>query len=571
MPATVDPIATENPQEPATPTVADDADSPAATPPETQPADNTESPAESLDRLYGNPAQPPQPTPPPPAAAPGKYAVPPALGARHPDGGLIAMRLLSRMQRDLAELTQDKRPATYEEVDKFLGHALVAERIAPRGYSAEQATRWWDMGGSAVLHASANGAGDNRSIPSDMTAQDAPRPAELDSSRLRDEFASVQVHARDDAPPGSPEPDSSENVSFGGEAESEATTDPNVAQPDTAGTTTEDASEELADPVSSTPSAAGAKIRPANDSKARVDEAIEQSKKTIYTTKAAAKTRVAAPPGTDLSTYDKGFGDTAHAFHGDYRTTSAARAWLSEFERLAKPDMPYPDGSPIGEAMTAAKRQSIREEVAYLYTLPEVKAFLDLIAHGEGADKDGYYLSHGMGRPRLPDLDTFHRTGNEAKGRYQIQPGPWRDYGGALWSRTDFSEITQDLIAITQLKFSGAIDELMKGNLSGALTLASPIFASVPVSATEDYSRYPITRYPDGPKGKPVTELQPTPTHFRDLSTVFADHLRYRQAEFKQAEQAWRTHQTLPKAFIPPLRWQSFGLSGFDRPPEKAN
>ena len=180
-------------------------------------------------------------------------------------------------------------------------------------------------------------------------------------------------------------------------------------------------------------------------------------------------------------------------------------------------------------------------------------------------------MSHGNGRPSLPDLDTFHHTGNEAKGRYQIQPGPWRDYGRALWSRTDFSEITQDLIAITQLKFSGAIDELMKGNLSGALTLASPIFASVPVSLTEDYSRYPITRHPDGPKGKSVTELQPTPTHFRDLSGVFAEHLRYRQAEFRQAEQSWRTHGTLPKAFIPPLRWQSFGLSGFDRPPEKAN
>src|SRR3954471_18743792 len=112
-----DPLSNASPEEPAVSTDLRDAESDTVTPPDAQPGGKSESLVESLDSRYGNPARPPEPATPQPATAPDRYAAPWAPGARHPDGGLIAMRLLSRMQTDLALLTGDKRPATYEEVE----------------------------------------------------------------------------------------------------------------------------------------------------------------------------------------------------------------------------------------------------------------------------------------------------------------------------------------------------------------------------------------------------------------------------------------------------------------------
>ena len=94
-------------------------------------APKQESLAETLDRLFGEPIQaqtaPLQQSPPTSTTI---AAEPDIYRAIHPDGGLVAMRLLSRMQADLAVLTQDKRPATYEEVDEAYGHALRAIGLA---------------------------------------------------------------------------------------------------------------------------------------------------------------------------------------------------------------------------------------------------------------------------------------------------------------------------------------------------------------------------------------------------------------------------------------------------------
>jgi len=323
---------------------------------------------------------------------------------------------------------------------------------------------------------------------------------------------------------------------------------------------------EPAQPLRTTPNRAKAK-RAAVQIPTEMANALKQSRLTVAATAAATKAQGSAPFGTDLSTIDKGFGDRAHAFPGDYRTRPESRAWLPELESRAGRYIPYADGSPGSEGTTAAGRSKIRAEVAYLYTLPEVKAFLDLFAHTEGADELGYSLSHNGG-PKLRDLKAYY-GGADASGRYQIKGQAWKDFGVALWSRKDFSEITQDLVAITLLRQSGATDALLKGNLSGAMTLAAKVFASGPVSATQDYSFYSIPRPHTDPKtGAPirVAELQPSPIRFRDLPAEFAKHLQYRQAEFRQAEQAWRANGTLPKAFIPPTRWRSFGLDGFDTP-----
>ncbi|MEP7005662.1 MAG: hypothetical protein ABI810_06750 [Sphingomonas bacterium] len=521
-------------------------------------------------------AQSPAPVEPPPpsslARAPGKRLVPDDMAALHPKGGYIAMRLLSRMQTDLAVLTGDKRPATYDEVEEYLGHALVAEEIAPRGYTAEQAAKWWAMGGSAALRAPGSGGRDGDTIAIDNARSDAeapppsgafadiPRPWEgdhadgIDAPHIdRDAWqaSAVETAAADDS-------ESSGDV--------ETVPDSAAGMRDDSAPVTDGEPGEPAGLLEAATKRTKAK-RPKVQIPPDVANALKQSRVTVAAVAATAKTQVAAAFGTDLSTVDKGFGDRAHAFRGDYRTRPEARAWLPEFESRAGPEVPYADGSPGSGMISAAGRRKIRADVAYLYTLPEVKAFLDLYAHTEGADKDGYYLSHN-GRPRLRDLKAYY-GGDDASGRYQIKGQAWKDYGVALWSRKDFSEITQDLVAITLLRQKGAIDELLKGNLSGAMTLAAPVFASGPVSATEDYSFYPISRPHTDPKTGAATkfaELQPTPIRFRDLPAEFARHLQYRQAEFRQAEQAWRANGILPKAFIPPTRWRSFGLDGFDTP-----
>src|SRR4051812_29219661 len=122
------------------------------------------------------------------------------------------------------------------------------------------------------------------------------------------------------------------------------------------------------------------------------------------------------------------------------------------------------------------------------------------------------------------------------------------------------SPVTQDLIAITLLYQSHAIDALMNGDLSKAFTLASPVFASIRVSMEEDHSRY---GYRD------TTELQGQggPSQpFRELPAEFAKHLAFRRAEFSKAAQAWKADKTLPWAFIPPTQWDAFGIKGFAIP-----
>jgi len=56
---------------------------------------------------------------------------------------------------------------------------------------------------------------------------------------------------------------------------------------------------------------------------------------------------------------------------------------------------------------------------------------------------------------------------------------------------------------------------------------------------------------------------QRTPIRFQDLPAAFARYLKNRRAEFSDAKEKWETEKILPKAFISPMKWRSFGLSGF--------
>ncbi len=87
-----------------------------------------------------------------------QWKVPDHLSMPHPNGGYMAMALMSRTMDDLDEVTGGKRAATYEEVDKYFGHALIAEGLVPFTYTADEAIRWWKAGGFRVLGSSSAGS-----------------------------------------------------------------------------------------------------------------------------------------------------------------------------------------------------------------------------------------------------------------------------------------------------------------------------------------------------------------------------------------------------------------------------
>ena len=452
-------------------------------------------------------------------------SLPVHLRRQRPDGTYYAMGLISRMQQDLEDLTQGKRAATYPEVDEYLGYALLAEGLAPRELSAPDAVKWWRAGGSEVL-------------------SERPTMAAVPAS---DDIGNSPITGL-------------QKAAFDGRS----------FDTGHAATSWTDASSMAGSRIPTSETGFVPKGSLAGELAAYGEQiaggASPPQAAPVKKPKKQPEKRPAAPLGTDLSTYDTGFGDRAHAFHGDYRTTPAARAWLTGLERLAGPSTPYPDGLPGNEKLTISVGRKIRENVGYLYTLPEVKAFLDLISRTEGTEKYGYYHGHDDGKQRsIPDLTTFH--GGAPSGRYQIERKAWKNFGGAWWSRTDFSEITQDLIAITMLRQWGAIDELMKGNLSGALTKASEVFASIPLSLKDDHSFYEqdygVTKIDPKTGRRIVSPPQFTPVAFRDLPANFERYLKYRKAEFSAAQQAWETKKIIPKAFISPLKWRSFGLDGF--------
>jgi hypothetical protein len=187
----------------------DAAPDPALSPPDTPTPEPEEETAEQFMRRlveensWRMKPRPPRPVPPPEPKSihlmtPEEMheSLPVHLRRRRPDGSYYAMGLISRMQRDLEELTQGKRAATYPEVDEYLGYALLAEGLAPRGYSAAEATRWWKMGGSQVLW--------------DSTAASQPLPPNTQNNLVPDTSAlvpagptAIEWQPDDRAPPAS--------------------------------------------------------------------------------------------------------------------------------------------------------------------------------------------------------------------------------------------------------------------------------------------------------------------------------------------------------------------------------
>lgn len=201
---------------------------------------------------------------------------------------------------------------------------------------------------------------------------------------------------------------------------------------------------------------------------------------------------------------------------------------------------------------------------------PRVRQFLDLIAHTEGTEGNGYRTAFGGGRlSSLSDHPRYSKTFKQkngktnktsAAGRYQFLRGTWdglaRQYG-----LKDFGPQSQDIAAVALLAQNGALGRILKGDMQGAVRKSGPTWASLP-TAPASYSQptkswQTVNRFLGG-KVSPSQKQQPT---FQAPSFRPATELRGAKPTF--AAPSWQSAETLKGApvapsFKPP-EWQTGG------------
>ena len=201
---------------------------------------------------------------------------------------------------------------------------------------------------------------------------------------------------------------------------------------------------------------------------------------------------------------------------------------------------------------------------------PNVRQFLNLIAHTEGTEGNGYRTAFGGGRlSSLNDHPRYSKTFKQkngktnktsAAGRYQFLRGTWdglaRQYG-----LKDFGPQSQDIAAVALLAQNGALGRILKGDMQGAVRKAGPTWASLP-TAPASYSQptkswQAVNRFLGG-KTSPAQKQQPT---FQAPSFRPAAELKGAKPTF--AAPSWQSADTLKGApvapsFKPP-EWQTGG------------
>lgn len=128
---------------------------------------------------------------------------------------------------------------------------------------------------------------------------------------------------------------------------------------------------------------------------------------------------------------------------------------------------------------------------------PRVRKFLDLIAHTEGTEGNGYRTAFGGGRlnslndhPRY--MKSFKQQNGKANktsaaGRYQFLSSTW-DGVAKKYGLNDFSPRNQDLGAVALLAQNGALGSILKGDMTTAVRKSGSTWASLP-TAPASYSQ----------------------------------------------------------------------------------
>ncbi|MBY0109866.1 MAG: glycoside hydrolase family 104 protein [Candidatus Babeliaceae bacterium] len=156
--------------------------------------------------------------------------------------------------------------------------------------------------------------------------------------------------------------------------------------------------------------------------------------------------------------------------------------------------------SPIKSQQVKVEIPAIATDKATLIKLSQdvrVKAFLDLLAHGEGTSyhpevriaADQYRISF-CNKGKLTTFKDHPRerccnsVGNRiicatAAGRYMFLQKTW-DWVKSSIELRDFSPVNQDIAAVFLLVVSGAMHEILRNNIKGAITKASRFWAPMP-------------------------------------------------------------------------------------------
>jgi muramidase (phage lysozyme) len=147
---------------------------------------------------------------------------------------------------------------------------------------------------------------------------------------------------------------------------------------------------------------------------------------------------------------------------------------------------------------------------------PRVRALLDVLVFSEGTGAGYGTIVRGvvLAAPFNPDLvgktnvviTDFSKhpqilvsvtgTGlkSTAAGRYQFKYDTWKRFGG---DAVDFSQRSQDLLAVKAMIYRGMIDLLLSGKIKEAINAGAPEWASLPMSNGQSYYKQPVKSMAD--------------------------------------------------------------------------
>ncbi len=125
---------------------------------------------------------------------------------------------------------------------------------------------------------------------------------------------------------------------------------------------------------------------------------------------------------------------------------------------------------------------------------PNVQAFLAMIRHFEsGGD---YSILYGGGHftdfsthpdIRVPFINPASGKSDysTAAGAYQINYPTWLVWSAVPGAPDDFSQASQDYLAVVGLQLDGALPDIIAGNFAAAVDLVSDTWASMPDSTAQ--------------------------------------------------------------------------------------
>ncbi len=120
---------------------------------------------------------------------------------------------------------------------------------------------------------------------------------------------------------------------------------------------------------------------------------------------------------------------------------------------------------------------------------PNARAFLDMISAAEGTTKYGYYTLAGdsklLSLAAHPNKVVYLRRKNKptipttAAGRYQFLFRTWKDVATKL-QLPDFGAHSQDIAALELIARRGGLNQVLRGDLKGAINAVRKEWASFP-------------------------------------------------------------------------------------------